>query len=1186
MMARIKKLTLGLGLALAATWSPDADAKFVFPYNHPDLEWYTIETEHFRVHYPVSRKTREEGNEHYINAEFSARKSAKIAEEMWAPMCAQFNYFLKERINIVLLDQSDELEGFTIPSWDWIEISANPGGYFYRMRGRMEWFSDVLVHEFAHVVSLKANEPFGEGIGGVLLGGLYNDGIRDAATGAEIMISGGEPFWWTEGGAEYWSDNAGYNWWSSSRDMNIRTTVLENRLLTYDEWVNRVDKRDWGDGERGYQQGYSIALYLRERFGDETYARFALEYGKGWRVNWETVIEDVLGVDAETLYNDWVAYLTEKYTAVYDQVKAEGEVAGYEMSYAKGGWEYRNASERDEWLSERERDREDEREATGTWALEPRYSADGRFYGVNNAGNLQIVELPEEGFYPFSGQYLSDPEALIKIGDMTGRWPIQFGLAWDFVPGQDAVVLAGYEDMIEPAWAEYTGLRPEFDGYSQANFNQLWYVDLKVYEYEERGRQRRTLQPPEKMGQRLYEPGTIFPIPNTLRGIDPAVSPDGRRIAFFEYGDGTLNLAIINIDGSDKRYVTNYDDGTWLQRVDWSPDGKQLVATVFRNYQQDIFIVDAESGSMKPIMWDSHEDFDAHWGWDGRIYFSSDPTGIFNLFSYDPKSGAILQLTNVIGGAQQPWLTPDGNLLFVNFTAHGFKIWGLPEEEFMNKPANHLFNTQPDPQVVSTAMAYTEDLSMYAEATHKYQWARSIMPPTAAPMIRYSNDSQSNWGIQGGFQVYAQDFVEKHVGVFQALLGEDVDLLAQYFNQSWYPNIMLYARHIEAKFDFAYALDADGDYNTTDDRDTYEGKNAQVADIGAVGIFYPWNGRTTLGLFGQALAYGFKTTSDDGYQPFMVSASTSAFLTYTTISDYYNYAANPPPGKSINLTYNRGYSDIVYASYYGVDVDDGELLDAYGFNQVQLDYTQHFSIKPIGGFDPLGVLSLAQARGHRFQLSFQGGAIDRNVQFNDEFRAGGRHPYFWGSGAISPNTMFAGYPPSSLSGETMLMLSAAYRFPVKTKINKKIGPLYVYDIHAQVMGTAGNLWSYRPPTEPGSYYYNRYDARVAYDPTTIEREIPFKSYSYKNSPVGADGQIDPNYLLYDAGAELRVSSTLWRGYWNSFVRVAYGFNEIRGVGDVNGDDVIDTSDSTLGDSLSNESERGGVRVYIGLGTGW
>ena len=56
--------------------------------------------------------------------------------------------------------------------------------------------------------------------------------------------------------------------------------------------------------------------------------------------------------------------------------------------------------------------------------------------------------------------------------------------------------------------------------------------------------------------------------------------------------------------------------------------------------------------------------------------------------------------------------------------------------------------------------------------------------------------------------------------------------------------------------------------------------------------------------------------------------------------------------------------------------------------------------------------------------------------------------------------------------------------------------------------------------------------------------------------------------------------------WDSFVRVAYGFQSIRGYYDPNGDDITDTNQQTQGDSLSNEREPPSVRVYIGLGTGW
>ena len=57
-------------------------------------------------------------------------------------------------------------------------------------------------------------------------------------------------------------------------------------------------------------------------------ARFALEYAKGWRPLFESVVEDVTGVDCRTLYDDWIAYITERYDDQYADVKAIGEVAG------------------------------------------------------------------------------------------------------------------------------------------------------------------------------------------------------------------------------------------------------------------------------------------------------------------------------------------------------------------------------------------------------------------------------------------------------------------------------------------------------------------------------------------------------------------------------------------------------------------------------------------------------------------------------------------------------------------------------------------------------------------------------------------------------------------------------------------------------------------------------------------
>ncbi len=1180
MRSTLRFLTLAALTGFTALWSAPAEAKFVFPYNHPDLDWYSIETEHFVVHYPESKK--KEGNDHYLTTEWTAKKTAKIAEEMYPRMCAEFNYYIKEKVHIVLLNQSDDLEGFTIPTWDWIEISANPGGDFYRQRGRMDWLPDVLVHEYAHVVSLKANGTYAEGTQGVSIGGLYSDGVGNSESGGEIFLLDGDPFYWTEGGAEYWSDNAGYNWWTPSRDMHIRTTVLEDRLLSYDEWQTRVQSLRWGDGERGYQQGYSFALYLRQRFGPETYNKFALEHSKGWRADWNTVIEDVTGVPAEQLYNDWVAYVQDKYGKQYEKVKAEGEVVGLEFLGNTPEWEYRDPAGRDKWFSNRWKrkkgvtgpelariEREKAKEATGTWQIVPRYSDDGKWFGVNTRGVLALTPLPENSARAFTGVDQHD-EGLRERGRSltTGVVGVGFMHAWDFVPGQDAVVFTANEHLEPTPFTNATGIRMETDGY---DWKQLWIADIVHEDIKEGNVKRKGVKMealrPNRGALTKAQREAIRPIPNTLRGSEPTVSPDGKKVAYLEYTDGTLNLVTINLDGTEKKHLTSFDDGTWMQRADWSPDGKQLVVGIFRNFQQDLYVVDANGGELVPLMFDRWEDQDPYWAKDGKIYFSSDPTGIFNIFAYDPATKKVTQVTNVIGGAHAPSLTPQGNLLYNNYTAHGWKTYGLPGSDFMAKDATALFDLDWSPEAVKSGMEFREDLSAYVPK--KYDG--DLMAPTGAPILRVTNDGRDNLALQVGAQVFMQDFVENHGAFLQALIGEDMLLIGQYFYQGWYPTVYLTAYHYSIKYNYGFLLDDDNNTGTTADQSTLEGKNQQYGNIGMLSVDYPWNDRFRTTGFARYLEYGFRTTDTANFEPYSYGVEAGLMANFTNIG-YFARSANPTGGRNIDLTLTHGYSDVVFAQQGGHSVDDGELLDNYNYNKVELRWTEQVLVP---GWLP--ILEEARAKRHTIQVDVQAGFIDRNVDRNDEFRGGGQHPFNWGSDSLRPNTLFAGFPSNSLSGESMAMINLAYRFPIRRELNKRLGPFYFYDVTGQVMGSAGNFWSYRPPEEEDKFYRNEYGERVARDASDVVREIPFVDTAYKNG----------NSMLFDAGAELRVSASIFSGAsWDSFFRVVYGFNEIRGYGDVNGDDIQDSTDSAIGDELSNEVEDPGFRFYVGLGTGW
>ena len=1165
----VRSLLGGLALVGSIMLPTQASAQWLGEHPLPDLQWYTIEGDHFYVHYQVSKNT---NSKHYIDSTWAARKALKVSDEMYEPMCEQLGYYLKEKTHVVILENTDDLEGFTIPSFDWIVVSANPGGMFYRSRGRMEWFSDVMAHEWAHVVSLKENNPQTEHTFGVVLGGLYRDGVNNNQSGVDIFIGNNDPWWWVEGGAEFWSEESGYNWWTASRDTTIRNAVYDDRLLNYDEWRSRVFANWWRDGEHGYQQGYSMALYMRERFGPDAMSRMAYLGGKKWRPNYEALFEEVTGVPLRTAYDDWVDYITMHYGEVRDRVEDEGLVEGRELLDSKPAWEFSSPDERDEWYDKKWYERETERMYTGgTYDAFPKYSPDGKWFAEHARGRVVVQRRDEHTIGILNGDYVSDPslqqDRQVVWKDQSARFYGGFYNTYDFVPGADQLVITGREDDLQNG--RFT---PHFDGY---DWDRLYLVDLepKTDKRKHHGEKEEFENFDFKRKERNER---ITMIPNTERGTDPRVSPDGSRIAYFEYRDGTMNLVLIDKDGENKKRLTEWSSGQWLQHADWSPDGTHLVVAVFHNYQQNLYKVNVETAEITPLTQDKWEQQDAIWHTDGNIYFSADPTGIFNIYRLNPDNGDVTQITNVLGSAQMPSITPEGNLLYVNFVGHGWKTFGVNQSEFMEKPVTDQFVTKNlRIEEARADLAYQEDLSHYEAQTTKYKSlrAKNWLNPIIIPIVRLENQSQVNVGLSTGAQILMFDYLENHNVVAYAELGEDTLFQGSYTWSGWYPRITIAGIHYRGKFDYAFLLDDDDNTNTTDDQSVFDGKNHTYQNAVFGTISYPWNGRFSPMLYGQAMEFGFRGTDDTSFRPFMRSWTAGTRLTYSEISQRYSSSANVRGGRVVDLDLSVSNSDLVFADQKGYDTDDGELIDQYTYGRGLLDWTEQLPAPTFGS-------KWLAGRGPALQLNGQVGIISRNVQFQDEFRAGGVHPYFSGSGAIQPNNQFAGYPGWSLSGETMVTMSAAYRVPVVQHIKKNVGPLFLENVVAQVGGTAGNLWSYKLSDEaaadPSRTYSDSAGQQVAYNPEDVRREIPFVDEAYKNG----------NRLLFDASVEVRVSALLMNSQFNSFARLAWGFNEISGINDVNEDDIADTTDPGTGNSVSGETEKPGPRLYIGIGTGW
>lgn len=516
----------------------------------PYIEWYTLETPHFRVHF-------------HSGLGSVARRTADLAEDIHRRLAPHLGWAPSEITHLTLADDSDSANGSaTSLPYNQIRLFVTAPDDMSPLGDYDDWTLELLTHEYTHVLHVDNTSGI--------------PALVNALIGKTYSPNQAQPRWILEGLAVAMESehSSGGRLRSTQFDMFLRADVLSGRLARLDQISN--PPRRWPSGNLWYLYGGKFIAWIHDVYGPDVFAAVATDYGSNiipWGIN--RSIRRVTGRTYVELYEGWKAHLRERYGRQVAEVRRRGLREGRRLTFHG-------------------------RAAFSPRVVPPRCAPDSRLHLVyyredgHEAPGLYRLPIEPDG-------RAGEAELLTRSSGRISSFDVDCSLVFETVaPSRRRYYFSGLFRL--PPGGSPRGFRRTTERLTTGRRAREPDVspDGRRVAYVTNSRGTSTLRVAELGQDAITAERRLVPSAEYEQAYTPRWSPDGTKIAYSTWtSGGNRDLRIVDVTSG--RFYALMHDRAIDQQPAWSPDGSVLYFVSDRTGIANVYAHELATGRVAQV---------------------------------------------------------------------------------------------------------------------------------------------------------------------------------------------------------------------------------------------------------------------------------------------------------------------------------------------------------------------------------------------------------------------------------------------------------------------------------------------------------------------------------------------------------------------------------------------------------